>query len=147
MGPVLAAARSRGLEAGALPVGAGALAELIGLVREGRVNRQVARRVLDEMLDRVEAGGADAGGADAGGAEGAVRPAAIVEEKGWAVIGDEARLERWLEEVVAAHPEEWERLRAGEVRLRGFFIGEVMARSAGRADPKTVARVVGEGVG
>jgi aspartyl-tRNA(Asn)/glutamyl-tRNA(Gln) amidotransferase subunit B len=147
MGPVLAAAKARGMEVGAFPVGAEALAELIALVREGRINRRVAGRVLDEMLDRAEAGGADAAGAQGDGAEGAARPAAIVEEKGWAQIGDEARIERWLEEVVAAHPEEWERLHAGEVRLRGFFIGEVMARSGGRADPKAVARVVGEGVG
>jgi len=142
MGLVLAAARARGIEAGAFPVEAGALAELIALVGEGRINRRVAGRVLDEMLDR-----AAAGGAEAVGAEGAVRPGAIVEEKGWAQVGDEARIERWLEEVVAAHPEEWERLCAGEVRLRGFFIGEVMARSGGRADPKAVAWVVGEGVG
>ena len=124
MGPVLAAMNARGQEARRFPVRPEGLAELVGLVADGTISRNVAKDVLGRML---EAG----------------RTAReVVEAEGLAQISDEAELERWVTEVLDAHPEEVERFRAGEARLQGYFMGEVMKRSGGRADPKQVARLL-----
>ena len=66
----------------------------------------------------------------------------IVEAEGLAQVSDEARLEQWADEVLAAHPAEIERYRSGEARLFGFFMGELMKRSRGRADPKRASAIL-----
>lgn len=71
-------------------------------------------------------------------------PSRIVEEEGLTQVRDEGAIERWVEEVVAAHPAEAERVRAGEARLLGFLVGQVMRRSGGRAEPGQVNRVLDE---
>jgi Asp-tRNA(Asn)/Glu-tRNA(Gln) amidotransferase B subunit len=53
-------------------------------------------------------------------------------------VGDRDQLRAWVEETIAAHAGEVERYRRGEEKLLGFLVGEVMKRSAGRADPKAV---------
>jgi aspartyl-tRNA(Asn)/glutamyl-tRNA(Gln) amidotransferase subunit B len=129
MGPVLAAMKEKDGGPGSFPVTPGALAELIGLVEEGVVNRRGARTVLDRMVETGR------------GKEG--DPSEIVEEEGLAQVSDSSQLEGWVLETLAAHPEEVRRFRDGESRLRGFFMGEVMKRSRGRADPGEVARILG----
>jgi aspartyl-tRNA(Asn)/glutamyl-tRNA(Gln) amidotransferase subunit B len=47
-----------------------------------------------------------------------------------------------VEEVLADHPDEVERFKAGETKLMGFFVGQVMKRSKGKADPKAVQPVL-----
>ncbi len=61
--------------------------------------------------------------------------AEIVEADGLAQVSDDPRLRRWVDEALDAHPDEADRLRAGEVKLVGFFMGDVMRRSGGKADP------------
>ncbi len=125
MGPVLAAMKSRGETPDAFPVRPDGLSELIGLVVEGTINRTVAREVLGEML---------ATGEDA---------RVIVEEKDLAQVSDTSLVDQWISDALAAHPAEVERFREGERRLQGFFMGEVMKLSRGKADPKEVARSLG----
>jgi aspartyl-tRNA(Asn)/glutamyl-tRNA(Gln) amidotransferase subunit B len=148
MGPVLAAMKVRGEEADAFPVRPEALAELIAMVGDGTINRRATGKVLDEMLAEADARraqlGTDAPEGTAATAPPLRSPAEIVEAKGWAQVSGGAELERWIDEALAAHPEELGRLRGGEKRLQGFFIGEVMKRSRGKADPKQVARLLGE---
>ena len=48
----------------------------------------------------------------------------------------------WVEEVIAAHPDEVARFRGGESKLMGFFVGQVMKRSAGKADPKGIQPIL-----
>ena len=57
-------------------------------------------------------------------------------------VRDEAALAGWVDEVIAAHPREVERFRAGETKLLGFLTGQVMKRSQGKADPKGVQPVL-----
>ena len=99
------------------PVPPAELAALVGLVREGTLSRTAAATVLGRM-------------ADTGGTA-----AAIVAEEGLAQVSDADRLARWVEDALAAHPAEAARLAGGEARLVGFFMGEVMRASGGRADP------------
>jgi len=122
MGPVLALMKEG--DAGAFPVSPDALAELIREVASGRVSRRAAKDILARM------------------AETGRRAPEIVEEEGITQIRDPARVAGWVDEALAAHPDEAARLRAGEVRLRGYFVGVVMERSGGRADPREVARLL-----
>ena len=136
MGPVLAAMNARDLEADDFPVRPVHLAGLIDLVEEGTINRNVAKDVLGRMLE-------SAAGVEVGSAA-AKTPAEIVREEGLATVSDTGRLEAWVEDALAAHPEEVARFRDGETRLQGFFMGEVMKRSRGKADPTEVARILTE---
>ncbi len=104
-----------------------ALAAVIGLVRKGTVNRQAARKVLEALDTRA----ADA----AVSADDALR---LATELGLIQVQDTSRIDTWVRETLAAHPGEVGRYRAGEMKLMGFFVGQVMKRSGGTADPKAV---------
>jgi Asp-tRNA(Asn)/Glu-tRNA(Gln) amidotransferase B subunit len=69
-------------------------------------------------------------------------PLAVAERLGLLQVRDESALETWVDEVLAAHPQEVQRYRAGEAKLLGFLTGQVMRRSQGKADPKGVQPVL-----
>jgi aspartyl-tRNA(Asn)/glutamyl-tRNA(Gln) amidotransferase subunit B len=112
-------------ESGAFPVPAERLAQLIGLVREGTVSHQAAKRVYSELS---RSPGED--------------PRAAAERLGLVQVRDQEVLSEWVDEVIAAHPGEVARFRDGEAKLMGFFVGQVMKRSQGKADPKGVQPVL-----
>jgi Asp-tRNA(Asn)/Glu-tRNA(Gln) amidotransferase B subunit len=58
-------------------------------------------------------------------------------------VSDQGALAEWVD-VLAAHPAEVARFRGGEAKLMGFFVGQVMKRSGGKADPKGVQPVLQE---
>ena len=99
-------------------------AELVGLVAEGRASAAAARKVLGAVWGTGEGAGA------------ALERLGLVQER------DAQLLTAWIDEVVEAHPEEVARWRAGERKLIGFFVGRVMALSAGRADPRRVRELL-----
>jgi len=104
-----------------------ALAGVIRLVKGGTVSRQAAKRVLQEL---------DARSANvAVPAEDALR---VATELGLIQVQDASQIGTWVRETLAAHPSEVGRYRGGETKLMGFFVGQVMKRSQGKADPKAV---------
>ena len=108
-------------ERGAFPVSPERLARLIALVRDGGLSHQAAKRVYAELaLAPTE------------------DPAAVAERLGLTQVSDESALTSWVDEVLAAHPGEVSRFRSGESKLMAFFVGQVMKRSKGKADPKGV---------
>ena len=123
MTEVLADAKDHG---DGLRVPAGALANLIGLVRGGYVSHQAAKRVFAEVAER-------------GG-----EPRNVAEALGVIQVGDAGVLAGWVSEVLAAHPTEVERYKNGETKLVQFFLGQVMKVSRGKADPKLAQRVLEE---
>ena len=62
-------------------------------------------------------------------------------------VSDQGALAGWVDEVIAAHPGEVARFRGGEAKLMAFFVGQVMKRSKGKADPKGVQPVLAERLG
>jgi aspartyl-tRNA(Asn)/glutamyl-tRNA(Gln) amidotransferase subunit B len=102
------------------------LAALIALVKENVVSLQAAKRVFAELLVSDEA------------------HRAVADRLGLVQVGDTDALGRWVEEVLAAHPGEVARYRGGETKLMGFFVGQVMKKSQGKADPKGVQPVLQE---
>ena len=111
-------------ETGSFPVSAASLAGLITLVRDGTVSLQAAKKVFAEL--RVAGG----------------EPRATAERLGLIQVRDESALEEWVDAVIAAHPDEVARFRAGEAKLVGFLVGQIMKRSQGKADPKGVQPVL-----
>ncbi|MBK6778887.1 MAG: Asp-tRNA(Asn)/Glu-tRNA(Gln) amidotransferase subunit GatB [Gemmatimonadetes bacterium] len=97
------------------------LADLVALVKDGTVSNQAAKRIFGELGAGTEA------------------PRAIAERMGLLQVGDADALGQWVDEVLAANPTEVERYRGGETKLMGFFTGQVMKKSGGKADPKKVA--------
>jgi aspartyl-tRNA(Asn)/glutamyl-tRNA(Gln) amidotransferase subunit B len=96
------------------------LAELIGLVEAGKVQRNAARTVLRAMLSSG-------------------RPAGeLVRELGLAAVTDTAAIEGWCRAALAEAPQVIEQVRAGNAKALGALIGPVMKLSSGKADPKLV---------
>ena len=122
MGDVLKLAKARGeaiaLEPEPRPVSPERLAELLHLKAGGRISGSAAKDVLEIM---AETG----------------RPAAdIVAERGLEQVSDETALAGEIDAIVAAHPDEVAAYRGGKEGLLGFFVGQVMRRTKGRANPR-----------
>jgi aspartyl-tRNA(Asn)/glutamyl-tRNA(Gln) amidotransferase subunit B len=114
-------------ETGSFPVTAPMLGELVGLVRDGTLSHQAAKRVFTEMA-----------------AKPGQAARSVAERLGLVQVSDQSALSEWVSEVLAAHPGEVARFRNGETKLMGFFVGQVMKRSQGKADPKGVQPVLAD---
>ena len=68
----------------------------------------------------------------------------IVETEGLAQVQDTDELEVWIDDVLAANPEEVARYLEGDTKLLGYFIGQIMQKSGGRADPKATSHLIKE---
>ncbi|MFM7266274.1 MAG: Asp-tRNA(Asn)/Glu-tRNA(Gln) amidotransferase GatCAB subunit B, partial [Cyanobium sp.] len=71
-------------------------------------------------------------------------PAALVEARGLGMISDPAAITAIVDELLAAHPEEVAAFRGGKTKLQGFFVGQLMKRTGGRADPQLANRILAE---
>ncbi|MFV2007437.1 MAG: glutamine--tRNA ligase/YqeY domain fusion protein [Longimicrobiales bacterium] len=106
------------------PVGPAELARLVEMVEAGAVSMRSGREVLAVM-------------AKSGGS-----PDAIVEARGLTQISDRASLEPIIVELVDAHPNEVAAYRSGKHGLIAFFVGQVMRRTDGKADPEVVQELL-----
>jgi Asp-tRNA(Asn)/Glu-tRNA(Gln) amidotransferase B subunit len=104
--------------------GGAELAELIRLVDRGEISTAAAKEVLGAMV------------AGEGGA------AEIVAARGLGQVSDPAQLAGVVDEVLAAHPGEAEAYRGGKTQLLGFFIGQAMRTTRGRANPEVLREVL-----
>ena len=102
------------------------LGELVALMKEGTISVRIAKEVLKEMFATQKA------------------PKQIVEEKGMVQISDERQLRRLIEEIVTAHPKAVEEFWEGNEKVLGFFVGQVMRATKGKANPQLTNRLVRE---
>jgi aspartyl-tRNA(Asn)/glutamyl-tRNA(Gln) amidotransferase subunit B len=100
------------------------LAELVKLIETGTISGKIAKEILPELLTQ-------------GGS-----PKALVEKKGLIQISDTSAIEKLIEEIIASHPSELEKFRSGKTNLKGFFVGQVMKKSGGKADPKLTSQIL-----
>jgi aspartyl-tRNA(Asn)/glutamyl-tRNA(Gln) amidotransferase subunit B len=121
---VLRQLETAGKSAADSPVSPQALAVLIRMVEDGKINGNQAKEVLAEMF---------ASGRTA---------EEVVEEKGFVQVSDESEIERIVDEVLAANPKQLEQYRGGKEALFGFFVGQVMKGSKGKANPKVANDVL-----
>ncbi|MDM7936117.1 MAG: Asp-tRNA(Asn)/Glu-tRNA(Gln) amidotransferase subunit GatB [Cyanobium sp. CZS 48M] len=109
-----------------LPLKPTQLAELVQLIDNGTISGKIAKDLLPELLEK------------GGSAK------AIVVERGLGMISDPVAITEVVAELLAAHPVEVEAFRGGKTKLQGFFVGQLMKRTGGRADPKLANRILSE---
>lgn len=117
-GDITAYLKAHKLDIHSLPFGPAGLAELLGLIQSGTISGKIAKDLLPELLSQ-------------GGS-----PLALVEAKGLTQLSDPTALAAIIDELMVAHPRELEQYRAGKNKLFGFFVGQVMKQTGGRADPR-----------
>jgi aspartyl-tRNA(Asn)/glutamyl-tRNA(Gln) amidotransferase subunit B len=117
---VLELLASRGGRIEALGLSPARFAGLLRLVDAGRVTPASAREVLAQMIET---------GGDA---------EAIVRERGLEALSDAGELEQLVRAVIADHPDQVAKCRAGDAKLLNFLVGQVMRRTGGKASPAVV---------
>jgi aspartyl-tRNA(Asn)/glutamyl-tRNA(Gln) amidotransferase subunit B len=106
------------------PLSPEAVAEIVELVERELISRRSAKEVFEKAYRE-------------GGS-----PKRIVERDGYVQVSDDAAIEAIVREVVEANPGQLEQLLAGKDKVRGFFVGQVMKRSKGQANPGVVNAVL-----
>jgi aspartyl-tRNA(Asn)/glutamyl-tRNA(Gln) amidotransferase subunit B len=96
------------------------LAGMLKLMDKGTISGKIAKTVFEEMYRT---------GKDA---------ETIVKEKGLIQISDESEIEKAVDEVISKNPKEVERFKAGDEKLLGFFVGQIMKLTKGKANPQIV---------
>jgi aspartyl-tRNA(Asn)/glutamyl-tRNA(Gln) amidotransferase subunit B len=102
------------------------LAELVSLIEDNTISSKIAKDILPELL--IKGGSAKA----------------LVESQGLIQISDAGALEAAIDAVIAAYPDELAKYRAGKTKLLGFFVGQVMKETGGRADPKLTNQLLNQ---
>jgi aspartyl-tRNA(Asn)/glutamyl-tRNA(Gln) amidotransferase subunit B len=100
------------------------LAEMLSMIKKGTISGKIAKDVFEEMYRTGE------------------RPEKIVLDKGWIQILDAGEIERAIERAIEANPKQLEDYRKGKEKLFGFFVGEVMKQTKGKANPKMVNEIL-----
>jgi len=116
--------RERELEVDAAALAPEGFAALLRLVDAGRTTARSARQLLPELVER---------GGD---------PQALVRERGLEAVSEPGVLDEAVAAVLAEHPENAERYRAGEAKVLNFLMGQVMRRTGGKADPQAVRELL-----
>jgi aspartyl-tRNA(Asn)/glutamyl-tRNA(Gln) amidotransferase subunit B len=126
MGDISAYLNNERLSISEIPLTPASLAELIGLIEAGTISNKIGKDILPELL--TQGGSAKE----------------LVERKGLIQISDTGAIEAAIDAVIAANPKELEQFRAGKTKLLGFFVGQVMKQTGGRADPKLTNQLLAQ---
>jgi len=110
----------RGENIEASPVTPARAAELLGLVADGTISGTIAKQVFEIMLESGE-----------GAAE-------IVEKRGLKQNSDTGAIDAEIDKILAANADKVEQYKAGKHQLFGFFVGQTMKATAGKANPQVV---------
>jgi len=124
MGELLRALKEDNREIADCPVTPLLLTGMLKLVDKGTISGKIAKTVFDEMYKTGK------------------EPARIVEEKGLVQVSDSGAIEKIIDEVLAANPDNVAEYRGGKEKLFGFFVGQVMKASKGKANPALVNEVL-----
>jgi aspartyl-tRNA(Asn)/glutamyl-tRNA(Gln) amidotransferase subunit B len=102
------------------PVPARHLSEMLQMMEEGVISGKIAKSVFEEMYRTGK------------------QAREIVKERGWVQVTDSSEIDRIIDQVLAANPKEVEAFRKGKEKLFGFFVGQVMKATQGKANPQLV---------
>ncbi|MGH8223271.1 MAG: Asp-tRNA(Asn)/Glu-tRNA(Gln) amidotransferase subunit GatB, partial [Woeseiaceae bacterium] len=120
IGDLTAALNRDGLDIGASRITPGRFAGLLDRIADNTISGKIAKDVFETMWQGTD-------GADA-----------IIDAGGLRQITDDSAIRALVDEVLAAHPGQVAEYRSGKDRLMGFFVGQVMKASRGKANPATV---------
>jgi len=102
------------------------IAELAKMIDNGTISNKIAKEVFEEMAKSGE------------------NPSKIVETKGLVQISDAAVLEPIIDEIISKNQENVEKFKAGNTKLFGFFVGQVLKATDGKANPQVVNELVAQ---
>jgi len=108
----------KGAEVTTCKITAGQLGALLKMVEDGTISGKIAKIVFLEMMES---------GKD---------PAVVVEEKNLVQVSDQGELLAFVQEIIAANPGQAEDFKNGKTKLMGYFVGQLMQKTKGRANPK-----------
>jgi len=100
------------------------LSEMLRMIDVGEISGKIAKELLPELLSE-------------GGS-----PKQLVKERGLGMIGDPKVIEEIIDKLILNHPNEVESFRAGKKKLLGFFVGQLMKETKGKADPKLANQIL-----
>jgi len=100
------------------------LAEMLKMIDVGEISGKIAKEILPELLSK-------------GGS-----PKQLVKERGLGMIGDPQVIEEIIDKLILNYPNEVESFRAGKTKLLGFFVGQLMKETKGKADPKLANQIL-----
>ncbi len=106
------------------PVTARHLGEMILMIEKGTISGKIAKTVFAEMVATGDP------------------PEKIVQEKNLVQVTDQGAIEAVIDEVLAENPEQVERYKGGKTKLLGFFVGQVMKKTKGKANPQMVNTIL-----
>lgn len=102
-------------------------ADLLVFIEKGGINDNIAKT---EMLEEILSKGTD--------------PGEIIKQKGLAQITDEGELKQVVKEILNTNPDQVKQLKEGKEKVRGFFVGQVMKKTGGKANPGVVNKLIDE---
>ncbi len=129
MGDFFAMLKKKNLEIKDSPVSAENLGKLVDLINKDIISGKIAKDVFEIMAETSE------------------NPESIVEKKGLRQVSDTSAIEAVIEAVIAANPDNVASYKAGKVNLMGWFVGQVMKQSQGKANPGMVNKLLKEKLG
>ncbi|MDN5722584.1 MAG: Asp-tRNA(Asn)/Glu-tRNA(Gln) amidotransferase subunit GatB [Corynebacterium sp.] len=122
-------ANEAGTDLEGLPITPAQVAEVVGLIKEGKLTNKLARQAVDGVL----------------AGEGTV--AEVVAARGLEVVRDDGAIEKAVEDALAANPDIVEKYRAGNKKVTGAIVGQVMKATRGKADPAQVNQIIAAKLG
>ena len=123
-GELFAVLNEKNLEISQSPISAKNLAKLINLIKNGTISGKIAKSIFEHMMD------------------GDLDPQMIVEEKGLKQESDPKALETLIDKIINENREKAIEYKQGKEKLFGFFVGQVMKNSGGKANPQMVNEIL-----
>ncbi len=124
LGDLAGALNKAGLDIGDSPIAPSALAQLVARIADGTLSGKLAKEVFEGCW------------------QGEGMPDEIIAARGLQQITDSGAIEALIDEVIAANPAQVEQFRAGKDKVLGFFVGQVMKQSQGKANPTQVNEIL-----
>ena len=124
MGDLTGALNREGGRIESAPVGAERLGRLVRRIADGTISGRIGKVVFEDMWSSGD------------------EPDAIIETRGLRQVTDSGEIERLVDAVLDAHPAQVEQYLSGAEKVLGFFVGQVMKRSGGKADPRKTSRTL-----
>ena len=99
---------------------------MIKMISKNIISGKIAKEILPELIQKN------------------ISPKTLVEEKGLAMISDSSSILPIIDELIAEYPDEVSAFRNGKNKLLGFFVGQLMKKTKGKADPKLANKLLAE---
>ena len=126
LGDVSAYLNEQDLEIGQLSISAERLAGLLNRIQDKTISNNIAKKVFGLMVDSDKS-------ADE-----------IIDAEGLKQVTDTSAIEGWVDDVIAKNPKQVEQFKSGQTKILGFFVGQVMKLSQGKADPAMINQLIAD---